>query len=129
MLEIKFKGKRQLVAAVLCPRSADGLAVLGSKGSENTESVAYAGTLDVDDLCAEVGHCAVVGDVKYRRGCVVVDADYALGVLHTDLVLDRAGNCNIDDHVGLNGGAGLAEGTSEICRIVISGGLTNPNKA
>lgn len=48
VLEIKFKGKRQLVAAVLCPRGADGLAVLGSKGSENTESVAYAGTLDVE---------------------------------------------------------------------------------
>ena len=59
----------------------------------------------------------------------MVDANYALGVLHTDLVLDRAGNCNIDDHVGLDGGAGLVEGTSEICRIVISGGLTNPNKA
>lgn len=90
----------------------------------------------VFDLCddcgengLEVGHCAVVGDVKYRRGCVVVDADYALGVLHTDLILDRAGNGDIDDHVGLDGGAGLAEGTSEICRIVISGGLTNPNKA
>lgn len=39
----------------------------------------------------------------------MVDADYALVVLHTDLVLDRAGNCNIDDHVGLEGGAGLAD--------------------
>ena len=80
VLEIKFKGKRQLVAAVLCPRGADGLAVLGSKGSENTGSVAYAGTLDVDDLCAEVGedhgaerageHRAQVKDFHaFKRSC------------------------------------------------------------
>ena len=70
----------------------------------------------VFDLCddgrqdgLEVGHCAVVGDVKDRRGCVVVDADDAFGVLHADLILHGAGDGDVDDHVGLDGGAGLAD--------------------
>ena len=61
MLQVQLKGKRELVAAVLCPGGADGLAVLFCKRSEDTERVADAGAFDVDDLCAEVGK---------QRGCV-----------------------------------------------------------
>ncbi len=73
VLEVELKGERQLVAAVLCPRGADGLAVLGCKGSENTESVAYAGALDVDDLSAEVS----------QQSCCVRHCDKRTGVYNT----------------------------------------------
>ena len=39
----------------------------------------------------------------------MVDADDALGVLHADLILHGAGDGDVDDHVGLDGGAGLAD--------------------
>ena len=39
----------------------------------------------------------------------MVNADDALGVLHADLILDRAGNCDVDDVIGLYGCAGLTD--------------------
>lgn len=68
----------------------------------------------------------------YRRGvwlsalfgCNCFDAGGAILVV---IVLKVEPHCLNDSLV--NAGAECAEGTSGICRIVISGGLTNPNKA
>ena len=39
----------------------------------------------------------------------MVDGDDAAGVLHADLILDRAGNCYIEDELRLDGGAALTD--------------------
>ena len=69
--------------------------------------------LDLFDYCrneaAVIGNSAVVGNIEDGNSCGVVDADDALGVLHADLILNRAGNCNVDNVIGLDGRAGLTD--------------------
>ena len=50
-----------------------------------------------------------MGNIEDWNSSGVVDADDALGVLHADLILNRAGNCDVDDVIGLDGRAGLTD--------------------
>ena len=69
--------------------------------------------LDLFDYCrneaAVIRNSAVVGNIEDGNSCGVVDADDALGVLHADLILNRAGNCNVDNVIGLDGRTGLTD--------------------
>ena len=55
VLQVELEGQAELVARVLSPGGADLLAVHVGKRGEHAQRVAHAGTLDVDDLGAEVG--------------------------------------------------------------------------
>ncbi|CAN4043812.1 hypothetical protein BBBGCB_BBBGCB_13015, partial [Dysosmobacter welbionis] len=50
---------------------------------------------------------AVVGNLEDGRSVVLVHRDDALGVLHTGLVLDGAGDAQGDVHLRMHGLAGL----------------------
>ena len=51
---------------------------------------------------------AIVGNLEDGRGLVFVDGDDALGILHTGLVLDGAGDAQGDIDLGVDGFTGLA---------------------
>ena len=61
-----------------------------------------------DDL-EQVADNAVVRDLEDRGGIVLVHRDDALGILHTGLVLDRAGDAEGDVDLRVDGLAGLAD--------------------
>ena len=50
-----------------------------------------------------------MGDVEDRRVCGLVHGHDALCIPHAELILHGAGDGDVDDHVGLDGGAGLAD--------------------
>ncbi len=54
-------------------------------------------------------HDAVVSHLEDGSGIVLVDGDDALGILHTGLVLDGAGDTQSNVDLGMDGLAGLAD--------------------
>ena len=60
---------------------------------------------DLEQVAAD----AVVGDLEDRRGVVLVDRDDALGLAHTGLVLDGAGDTESDVDLRVDGLAGLTD--------------------
>ena len=61
------------------------------------------------DDAAVIGNCTVMGDVKDGSALGVVDGDDAAGILHAHLILDGTGNGDVEDVLGLDGGAALAD--------------------
>ena len=60
---------------------------------------------DLEQVAAD----AVVGDLEDRSGLALVHRDDALGILHTGLVLDGAGDAQSNIDLGVNGLAGLTD--------------------
>ena len=56
----------------------------------------------------QVTHDTVISHLEDGSGIVLVHSDDALGVLHTSLVLDSAGDAQSDVNLGVNGLTGLA---------------------
>ena len=54
-------------------------------------------------------HDAVVSHLEDGSGLVLVHGDDALGILHTGLVLDGAGDAQSDIDLGMHGLTGLAD--------------------
>ena len=61
--------------------------------------------VDLEQVAAD----AVVGDLEDRRGVVLVDRDDALGLAHTGLVLDGAGDTESDIDLRVDGLTGLTD--------------------
>ena len=60
---------------------------------------------DLEQVAAD----AVVGDLEDRRGLVLVDRDDALGLAHTGLVLDGAGDTESNVDLRVDGLTGLTD--------------------